>query len=222
MADQILQAVPEAADADSLDHVDQYAQLKKGLAALLLISPELLQRVCDFVCDGGDPAVLLELQAASPMAGSLLGKPGRIDGFFYPPDLGRKEGARAAESLRHRHQFYAQTDVSTIDAQVLVRLGKLMQAADQGNSLERCGAPVPDWLHYLVNDALHASFSETRARATAVNRRGWNAALLARLLLAEDEAEIAGLQMVFERSAISDFHRGSALAFLREPGAPDD
>ena len=216
MPDEMLEAVPEATDADP------YAQLKKGLAALTLISPGLWQRARDFVCDGGDPAVLLELQAAAPLAGSLLGKPGRIDGYFHPQDLGRLEGARAAESLRHRHQFYAQADVSTMDAEVLVRLGKLMQAADHGNSLERCGAPVPDWLHYLVNDALHASFSETRARATVVNRRGWSAALLARLLLAEGEAEMAGLQMVFERSAVSEHERDSALAFLLAPGALDD
>ena len=216
MPDEMLEALPEAANAD------QYAQLKKGLAALNLISSGLWQRACDFVCAGGDPAVLLELQAAAPLAGSLLGKPGRIDGYFHPQDLGRLEGARAAESLRHRQQFYAQADVSAMEAEVLVRLGKLMQAADQGQSLERCGAPVPDWLHYLVNDALHASFSETRARATVVNRRGWSAALLARLLLAEGEAEMAALQMVFERSAIREYERDSALAFLLAPGALDE
>ncbi|MCG4788454.1 hypothetical protein L0N33_24320, partial [Roseburia faecis] len=75
--------------------------------------------------------------------------------------------------------FYAQFDAAEIDPAVLVRLGKLLQAADQGDSLQRTGAPVPQWLDYLVSDALYASFADTRAEATAVNRRGWHVGLLA-------------------------------------------
>jgi len=202
--------------------LDDYDQLKKGLRGLTQMSTPLWQRACDFVCKGGDPQVLLELQQGAPRGGKLLGRPGRLVSGFYSYNMDKKDGALAAESLRHRHQFYAQFDAEKLAADLLVRLGKLLQAADLGDSLDRGGAPVPDWLHYLINDALHASFDDTRAIATAVNRRGWHIGLLVRLLTAEGEPEIAGLQMVFERSALSDYERERALPYLLAPGALDD
>ena len=202
--------------------LDDYAQLKKGLRGLTQISTPLWERACDFVCNGGDPEVLLALQQEAPRAGKLLGRPGRLISGFYSYNMDKKDGALASESLRHRHQFYAQFDAGKLDAAVLTRLGKLLQAADQGDSLDRTGAPVPDWLHYVVNDALHASFDDTRATATIVNRRGWHVGLLVRLLEAEGEPAIAGLQMVFERSALSDYERDRALPYLLVAGALDE
>ena len=202
--------------------LDDFSQLKKGLRGLTQISTPLWERACDFVCNGGHPEVLLDLQQDAPRAGKLLGRPGRLISGFYSYNMDKKDGALASESLRHRHQFYAQFDAGKLDAAVLTRLGKLLQAADQGDSLDRTGAPVPDWLHYVVNDALHASFDDTRATATIVNRRGWHVGLLVRLLEAEGEAAIAGLQMVFERSGLSDYERDRALPYLLVGGALDE
>lgn len=224
-----------SASASAPDAAAEYDQLKKGLRGLTQISPALWQRACDFVCDGADPQVLLELQQAAPRGGLLLGRPGRLISYFFGHNISKKDGALAAESLRHRHQFYAQQDASKLDPAVLARLGKLLQAADQGDSLERTGAAVPDWLHYLVNDALYASFEDTRAQATLVNRRGWNVALLARLLdgdgnddgnqdgndTGDGAADSAALHMVFERSALPEHERDCSLMYLLAPGALD-
>ena len=216
MFKKILEAAQQAAG------LDDYAQLKKGLRGLTQISTPLWERACDFVCNGGDPDVLLALQKEAPRGGLLLGRPGRLVSGFYSYNMDKKDGALASESLRHRHQFYAQFDAGKLDADVLIRLGKLLQAADQGDSLDRGGAPVPDWLHYVVNDALHASFDDTRATATVVNRRGWHVGLLVRLLTVEGEPEIGALQMVFERSALSDYERDRAMPYLLAAGALDD
>ena len=216
MFKKILEAAQEAVG------LDDYAQLKKGLRGLTQISTPLWEQACDFVCKGGDPQVLLALQKEAPRAGKLLGRPGRLVSGFYSYNMDKKDGALASESLRHRHQFYAQFDAGKLDADVLIRLGKLLQAADQGDSLDRGGAPVPDWLHYVVNDALHASFDDTRATATVVNRRGWQVGLLVRLLEAEGEPDIAALQMVFERSGLSDYERERAFPYLLAPGALDE
>ncbi|MGK5023651.1 DUF4132 domain-containing protein [Janthinobacterium sp. RB2R34] len=202
--------------------LDDYDQLKKGLRGLTQISKPVWESACAFVCEGGDPQVLLELQKDAPRAGKLLGRPGRLVSGFYTYNMDKKDAALASESLRHRHQFYAQFDAEKIDTDVLVRLGKLLQAADQGDSLDRGGAPVPDWLHYVVNDALHASFDSMRFTATVVNRRGWHVGQLVRLLSAEGEPEIAALQMVFERSGLSDYERDRAFPSLLVPGALDE
>ena len=93
-----------------------------------------------------------------------------------------------------------------------MRLGKLLQAADGGDTLERTGAAVPQWLDYLLSDALFASFSETRAQATMVNRRGWDVGLLARLLAAEGEPDEGALQLVFERRELNEYVRDNCLA----------
>jgi len=203
---------------------DDYAQLKKGLRGLSQIDERTWERACAFVCDGTDENVLLDLQASAPRGGTLLGKPGRLNAGFHTYNMDKKDGALARESLRHRHQFYAQFDAAAIAPAVLVRLGKLFQAADQGDSLERTGAAVPQWLDYLVSDALYASFADTRADATVVNRRGWHAGLLAGLLAQEGEAqpELGALQVVFERREVDEYSRERCLQHLLAPGALDD
>ena len=203
---------------------DDYAQLKKGLRGLTQIDEALWQRACEFVCEGTQEGVLLELQASAPRGGVLLGKPGRLTSHFHTYDMDKKDGALARESLRHRHQFYAQFDATDMAPVVLIRLGKLLLAADQGASLERTGAQVPQWLDYLVSDALHASFADTRAEATVANRRGWDAGLLAALLAHEGEPqpELGALQLVFERREIDDYQRERCLPRLLVAGALDD
>lgn len=207
--------------AQGVAGLDEQAQLKKGLRGLAQISPALWERACEFVCEGRQEGVLLDVQAAAPRGGTLLGKPGRLYSHFYTHNLSNKDGALANESLRHRHQFYAQSDAATLDAALLVRLGKLLQAADGGDTLERTGAAVPQWIDYLLGDALFASFSETRAQATMVNRRGWDVVLLARLLAADGEAEEGALQLVFERRELNEYVRDNCLQRLLASGALD-
>ena len=87
--------------------------MKKGLRGLAQISPALWERACEFVCEGRQEGVLLDVQAAAPRGGTLLGKPGRLYSHFYTHNMGNKDGALANESLRHRHQFYAQSDAAS-------------------------------------------------------------------------------------------------------------
>ncbi|KAB8044363.1 DUF4132 domain-containing protein [Janthinobacterium aquaticum] len=221
MFKKIVALAQQALGTDALGN-DDYAQLKKGLRGLSQIDEALWQRACEFVCEGTQEGVLLELQASAPRGGVLLGKPGRLSSHFHTYDMDKKDGALARESLRHRHQFYAQFDAADIAPVVLIRLGKLLLAADQGASLERTGAQVPQWLDYLVSDALHASFADTRADATVANRRGWDAGLLAALLEHEGEPGAGALQLVFERREIDDYQRERCLPRLLAPGALDD
>lgn len=201
---------------------EQVAALELGLKGLSLIDKDLWQRTCAFVLQGEHPIVLQELVQAGSRAATLLGHPGRLSHVFFAIGTTDKEAKLARAGLVARAQFYALLDADTLSPAMLVRLGKVLAAADQGQSFEPTGADVPDWLHYLVNDALFATCSETREDATSSNRRAWNVRLLMRLLAAEDLPQAAALELVFERRHVADYMMERCLQRLLVPNVIDN
>lgn len=198
------------------------AALEAGLKGLAAIDKGLWQRSCAFVLAGEQAIVLQQLPQAGPHAAAMLGHPGRLSHSFFAVGMTEKDARQARVGMIARAGFYALLDADTLLPAMLVRLGKLLAAADQAQSFEPTGANVPDWLHYLVNDALFATCSQTSEDATSRNRPAWNVRLLMRLLAAEGLPEAAALKLVFERRQIPEYMMERCLQRLLVPNVIDN
>ena len=118
------------------------------------------ERVWLYVAQGKEETVLLDLQKSTQTAGDLLGQPGRLTRTVGVQDA--KKQKLMKQSLEERSKFYAALDRENLPLDLLIRLGKLFAAADGGISLDHPGGQIPNWLQYLLNDALYASFNEWR------------------------------------------------------------
>lgn len=196
--------------------------LMDGLRTLALLDEGLWQRACDWVHDGGGEAVLAELRACAPRAGRLLGQPGRMHGRLEDSsDADDASGALVREAMARRGVFYAGLDAASVEPALLVRLGRLLEAADQYASLQRGGGSAPDWLQYLVNDALWASVDGAPIEAGGACA-AWNVYLLDGLLRSEGLPPRLALQHVFERRDVPAWAHEHSLRRLLGPGPLDD
>ena len=187
---------------------EQAQLLKQAVEPFEKAGKELPDKAAAFLIDGTQETVLLDLQAARVSEpGQLLGNPGRLRWAFsnYQNKPLQKIGEA---SLSARARFYASIDAKAPPLDVLVRLGKLLAAADGGQSLEHPGAAVPDWLQYLVNDAVFASFNQGNGKETdlARQRPAWNVHLFAALLAHEGLDPDLALQEVFERKNLDSWY----------------
>jgi hypothetical protein len=197
------------------------SQLKKGLQGLGLINPDFPNRVSRFIVTGEDETILLDLSKAAPNAGRLLGNPGRLNGVFYANYPNKAEGEAAKASLASRSTFYTEVENQPAQREMLVRLGKVFEAADQGNALVRTGAPVPDWLQYLFSDALWTTFSNYRPVVNEKNRPAWDVILVHQLLELENQPGDLSLQLVFERKGVDAYYQEHCYSRLLAPGVLD-
>ncbi|UQV44482.1 DUF4132 domain-containing protein [Janthinobacterium lividum] len=200
----------------------QAAALERGLKGLANIDKTLWQDSCAFVLGGAQPATLQKLQYGGIRTAAVLGHPGRLSHSFFATGTSDEDARQARAGQVARDAFYAAPDAGALSPACLVRLGKVLEAADHGLSFSSTGAKVPDWLHYLVNDALFATRSHTRDEATADNRPAWDVQLLARLLEADGLSPEPALELVFERRRIAEHQLEGCLRRLLAPGALDD
>jgi HEAT repeat protein len=201
-------ASARAAAASGLTR-EQAQWLTQAVESFEKAGKELPARAAAFLVDGTQETVLLDLQAARSFEpGQLLGNPGRLRWSFnnYQNKPLQKIGE---SSLAVRERFYASIDAKAPPLDVLVRLGKLLAAADGGTSLEHPGAPVPDWLQYLVNDAVFASFNKNGSndRDLAKHRPAWSIHLIAALLAHEGLDAHLALQEAFERKGLDSWYQ---------------
>jgi len=185
----------------------QAMNLRDALAPLNTAAVGLGDKAAAFVTEGTQETVLLDLQAAQGKElGQLLGEPGRLRwGFSRYND--KKLESLAHGSMASRAAWYASVDAAT-PLQPLVRLGKVLAAADAGKSLEHPGAAVPDWLQYLVNDAVFASYKDGNRGKNdlAAQRPAWDVYLVERLLAHEGLDEGLALHVVFERKGLDSYY----------------
>jgi hypothetical protein len=185
---------------------EQLNLLGQSLKPFETIAPALPEQALAYVLEGHHETVLLALQqAAGRDPGALLGQPGRLRWKFYKQN-DKALLALAEASLASRAKFYASVGAAAAPLQVLVRLGKLMAAADGGRELDHPGAPVPAWFQILVNDATFASFNSGTVRNFEKERPAWDIALMARLLEQDGLDPMLALQVVFERKDLESYY----------------
>jgi Domain of unknown function (DUF4132) len=201
---------------------EQVGFLKQGLEPLDRVAPQTAANALLFLLQGTHEDVLLALQnagAADP--GQLLGRPGRLKWKFFDHQ-NKPLVAIAEKSLAGRAKFYESITPVDPPHSLLVRLGKLLGAADNGKLLERPGAPIPDWLQYLINDAVFASFNDHNLpKDFEKHRPGWNVQLIAALLRHEELDETLALQVLFERKDLDQYYRNRLSGLLQAAGVDD-
>ncbi|MBB6557977.1 HEAT repeat protein [Acidovorax soli] len=197
----------------------QHNLLRQAMEPLDKAAPGLADKALAFVAEGTHESVLLELAAPHAVEpGQLLGAPGRLRWGFYLYNDKPLEAA-GKKSLAGRSAFYASIAPDQPPLALLVRLGKLLAAADAGKSLEHPGAPVPDWLQYLVNDAVHASFKDGNSNKQELGkeRAAWTVDLVASLLAEEGLDATLALQLVFERKGLDSYYHDRLGALVKSP-----
>lgn len=185
----------------------QTMNLRQALEPLNTAVAGLGDKAATFVTEGTQETVLLDLQAAQGKEpGHLLGDPGRLRWGFNRYD-DKKLETLAHTGMAHRAAWYASVDQTT-PLDPLVRLGKVLAAADAGKSLEHPGAAVPDWLQYLVNDAVFASYKDgNRSKHDpAKERPAWDVYLIERLLAHEGLDQRLALHVIFERKGLDSYY----------------
>lgn len=205
-------------DANGLSSA-QHNLLRQAMEPLDKAAPGLADKALAFVAEGTHESVLLELAAPHALEpGQLLGAPGRLRWGFYLYNDKPLEAA-GKKSLAGRSAFYASITPDQPPLALLVRLGKLLAAADAGKSLEHPGAPVPDWLQYLVNDAIHASFKDGNSNKQELGkeRAAWTVDLVAGLLAEEGLDATLALQLVFERKGLDSYYHDRLGALVKSP-----
>jgi hypothetical protein len=197
------------------------ALIKQGLSGLDLLDKELAKRAVEFVAHGNHIEVLIELRGQGDRASLLLGHPGRLGwGFFADP--AKPDCVAAMNSLRGRHLIYQRAVCDEADIVTLVRLAKVLEAADHGQNLVRTEAPHPDWLQYLLNDALWIVFPDIEGVSNPANRPSWDVNLLAAILAHEELPSAMVLPLLFERKVVGGFFQDETYGLLLRAGALDD
>lgn len=209
LLDKLVNAVKDQIGAGGTGGLSaqQAKNLHQALEPLNSAAAGLGHKATTFVTDGTQEAVLLDLQAAQGKElGRLLGDPGRLR-WGFSSHSNKKLETLAHNSMAQRAAWYASVDQTT-PLDPLVRLGKVLAAADAGKSLEHPGAAVPDWLQYLVNDAVYASYKESNRSKhdSGKERPAWDVYLIERLLAHEGLDQRLALHIVFERKGLDSYY----------------
>lgn len=198
------------------------ALIRQGLGGLDHIDKDMAARAVQFVASGAHPEVLVALRAQAGDAGKLLGNPGRLKWNFNGNNLDTEADRAAAGSMAGRHALYQRVEQGSADIALLARLGKVLEAADQGHHVDYTGASMPEWLQYLLNDALWACFPDTESARKQAGRPAWDVTLLAAILQHESLPGAMTLPIVFERRGLDSYYHEQTYKRLLAPGALDD
>lgn len=194
--------------------------VKQGLSGLDLIDKQLTTRAVDFITNGNHPDILIDLRALDERASQLLGHPGRLKWSFHN-DGKDPDRIAGTQSMAGRHALYQRIDRCAADLAALVRLGKVLEAADHGNKIDHTGASMPGWLQYLLNDALWASYPDHEAARQQANRDAWDVDLLAAILENEELPAAMLLPIVFERKGLDSYYYDQTYVRLLASGPLD-
>ena len=223
LLDKIIGAVTKRPDAATGLTAAQSKQLGEALAPIDIAHPDLAAQALAFV-EQAENVGLLQSLSTLPKAkdfSDLLGKPGRLRWQFNAWNNKPVENA-GKKSLNARSAFYASIEADKPPLDALVRLGKILAAADNGSSLEPTGAPGPQWLHYLLNDAWFSSFNEKMSTAEASKKRpAWGIDLVAKILLHEELDPMLALQIIFERKELDSYYHDHLGSFVLMPAVAD-
>lgn len=191
-----------------LSQTDVEKLLKRGLAPLDSLQAGMSERCCAFVFEGRAPETLLGLALLSN-AGQALGHPGAVWGHLHQLSKAQRQAAEAC--IVARDGFFKLAIANGLPSLVLVRLGKVLEAADQKANLLRTQTSAPDWLYYLMTDMLlrrvHGNWArmEDAAKGRATQQLRLTCQLIEQLLSADDLDPNIAAQVLFERKGADSY-----------------
>jgi hypothetical protein len=219
----------------------QDPQVAAALKPIEVHAPELAKRCINYVRDGADPAVLLELQQRPvPHLEELLLMPGRLTAWYWSGANLDKElktlGLSTKQVRRDRSEFYNGKNTTP---EQLARMARLLTVISTKSN--RLTDGLPDWLTVLANDIVMAQIDDSPEKfvkhtASCTPHR------LAEVLLADDpdaqQVSVAVITVIFQADLDGYYRRmphelpgvaeylaqfgaefsGAAAAKLRAPG----
>lgn len=192
--------------------------LRDCLTILGRLDESLPEQAVSFVMTGKPESILQAFNDHSA-ASELVGSPGRLFYGFYAWSVEKSVRKLIKAGLKARHQFYALVGTAqSPDLEVYVRFGRLLEAIDQGQSLQRIMVSgLPKWFQYLSNDALHACMCWNSTPLNEDSRGAWTLGLMHDLLAAEGLDGTLALRHALERKGIPEGQHINFDWLLREP-----
>lgn len=194
----------------------------ESLEVFDILVPGLATRAATYVISGRDETVLLDLgKVAAEEAVVLLDQPATL-GWWYPSGNVRNDAQKHKKRINAAANARARLYIVTpeTDPLALARFGKVLAAACQGANLVRI-AKVPDWLLYLVVDALHTTVKNLGNKHSEDMRKHWTFDLLVRLLAVDELPADDALLLILDRRDLDHYHWRDIAALLNLPGLAD-
>jgi hypothetical protein len=198
------------------------AVIRQGVSGLEFLDASLAQRLAEFIATGAGSHVLLDLRKQPHETGALLGDAGRIGWRFTTNMADKAILAAGAKSRAGRHKLYQRVGNDDDSVALLVRLAKVLEAADQARNLKRTTVAMPDWLQYLLNDALWSSFPDGDDARQDADRPAWDVNLVRALLVHDGFPPAMVLPIIFERKELDTYFQDKMFPRLLAPGALDE
>lgn len=225
LLDKIIGAISSKTGKDDASGLsgEQLKELEVALTPMDKVQAGLAEQAFAFVTRGENPGLLQSLTTLknADALSERLGKPARLRWSFNLWNQKELE-ADAKRSLAARSRFYGEVKADKPPLDALIRFGKLLEASDNGRSIDKTGADVPLWLQYLINDAWFASFNERMSVPEASKRRaGWTADLMVQLLEREELDPTLALDILFERKELDGYYHDHLSAMVLMPSVVD-
>ncbi|MFT0210989.1 DUF4132 domain-containing protein [Pseudomonas sp. F1_0610] len=182
----------------------QYEVLVDAFVPLARINEQYPARIIDFILQGNDSGILVELESQQDTLGIvLIDNPGCVSYWYSHHDISAKEIRKFIQKTSSaRQRFYTLWSKDFTDEQI-IRFAKVLAAICGGRNTSISCPLVPLWFLYLVLDGLSTELHNIKDSQFQQVRGRWTVQKLHDLLASEQSntAELV-LNMLFDRRNI--------------------
>ncbi len=196
--------------------------LQESLLPLAELDKTLPKKIFHYVMTGTEPEVLYALnQLDSDKTIVLLDKPGSVDWYYVQNNsFNSSEYSKIIRQARNaRYKLYSMVGQGLTNEQT-VRFAKVLAAACQNKNIKIITDEVPNWMVYLLCDALVTTLKSTSNEKLKLKHRAdWSVQLLADLVASEqhDEKGENILFAIFDRKEIGEYYSSELALFFELP-----
>ncbi|MEQ9998337.1 DUF4132 domain-containing protein [Pectobacterium versatile] len=196
--------------------------LQESLLPLAELDKTLPKKIFHYVMMGTEPEVLYALnQLDSDKTVVLLDKPGSVDWYYVQNNsFNSSEYSKIIRQASNaRYKLYSMVGQGLTNEQT-VRFAKVLAAACQNKNIKIITDEVPNWMVYLLCDALATTLKSTSNEKLKLKHRAdWSVQLLADLVASEqhDEKGENILFAIFDRKEIGEYYSSELALFFELP-----
>ncbi|TAI86132.1 DUF4132 domain-containing protein [Pectobacterium versatile] len=196
--------------------------LQESLLPLAELDKTLPKKIFHYVMMGTEPEVLYALnQLDSDKTVVLLDKPGSVDWYYVQNNsFNSSEYSKIIRQARNaRYKLYSMVGQGLTNEQT-VRFAKVLAAACQNKNIKIITDEVPNWMVYLLCDALATTLKSTSNEKLKLKHRAdWSVQLLADLVASEQHDENGEniLFAIFDRKEIGEYYSSELALFFELP-----
>ncbi|QPK15934.1 DUF4132 domain-containing protein [Pectobacterium versatile] len=196
--------------------------LQESLLPLAELDKTLPKKIFHYVMTGTEPEIVYTLnQLDSDKTVVLLDKPGSVDWYYVQNNsFNSSEYSKIIRQASNaRYKLYSMVGQGLTNEQT-VRFAKVLAAACQNKNIKIITDEVPNWMVYLLCDALATTLKSTSNEKLKLKHRAdWSVQLLADLVASEqhDEKGENILFAIFDRKEIGEYYSSELALFFELP-----